>query len=72
MDSSFEILRGFFRIGAFIGVCGLLLALVEPVNSGEFVVSVCSALIGGTLMLSVAILVRFTRRLDDQQTIDKE
>jgi drug/metabolite transporter (DMT)-like permease len=71
VDSSFEVLRGFFRIGAFIGVCGLLLALTEPVNSGEFVASVCSALMGLTLMLAVAVVVRLSRRLEDRRDHDR-
>jgi hypothetical protein len=53
-----EILRGFARIGIFVGVGGLLLLLVEPRNSPEWVVSLCSALIGGALMLAVVIVSR--------------
>jgi len=61
MNTNREALRGFFGIGAFIGGCGLLLALVEPRHSPEFVLSVCSAGIGGALMLGVAIVVRLSR-----------
>ncbi len=61
MNAKQEVLRGFLRIGVFIGVCGLLLALIEPRHSPEFVLSVCSALIGGGLMLGVAIILRATR-----------
>lgn len=56
------VLRGFLRIGVFIGVGGLILALIEPRESGEFVVSVCSALIGGLLMLGAAVMLRLSRR----------
>lgn len=62
MDARLEVLRAFFRIGVFIGVCGLLMALVEPRNSPEFVVSLCSAGIGGALMLGVAIMIWLSRR----------
>jgi hypothetical protein len=61
MNPNFDVLRAFFRIGVFIGVCGLLLALVEPRHSPEFVLSLCSAMIGGALMLGVAIVVRLSR-----------
>ncbi len=58
-----EVLRGFLRIGVFVGVCGLVMALVQPRDSAAFVLSVCSALIGGVLILGVVILTRwFTRR----------
>ncbi len=61
MDSRLEALRGFLRIGMFIGGCGLLMALIEPRNSPEFVLSLCSALMGGTLVIAVAIAVRRSR-----------
>ncbi len=60
-DPKVEILRNFFRLGAFIGLCGLLLVFVEPRDSPEFVLSVCSALMGGALMLAVAIMLRRSR-----------
>jgi len=61
MDPKTEVLRGFFRIGMFIGGCGLLMAFIEPRNSPEFVLSICSAMMGGVLMLGVAIVVRMSR-----------
>ena len=60
-DPKLEALRGFFRIGMFIGFCGLLMVLVQPRSSPEFVLSVCSALMGGVLMLGVMIIVRLSR-----------
>ena len=50
-----------FMMGAFIGLCGFLLMLVEPRHSPEFVLSLCSALIGGALMLGVMIVLRLSR-----------
>ena len=54
-----EALKGFFRIGVFIGGCGFIMILLEPRDSAEFVISVCSALIGLTIMAGVALMVRF-------------
>ncbi|MFN8531818.1 MAG: hypothetical protein U0670_24695 [Anaerolineae bacterium] len=56
-----EALKGFLRIGVFVGGCGLVLALVEPRDSAEFVVSVCSALIGTVLVLGVLLVNRKIR-----------
>jgi hypothetical protein len=61
MDPKLLALRGFFRIGVFLGFTGLVLALVQPRHSPEFVLSVCSAIMGGALMLGVAIVVRLSR-----------
>lgn len=54
-------LQAFFHIGTFIGVTGLALALLQPTDSPEFVVSICSAVMGGLLMVGVAIVVRVLR-----------
>ena len=60
-DPKFEALRNFFRIGMFIGFCGLVLVFVQPRNSPEFVLSICSALMGVALMLGVVIVTRLSR-----------
>lgn len=60
-DPKLEILRNFFRIGAFIGLCGFALIFFQPRNSPEFVLSVCSALIGGALMLGVVLIMSLSR-----------
>jgi hypothetical protein len=57
-------LAGFLRLGFFIGGCGLIMAFMQPRNSPEFVLSVCSALMGGALVGGVVLLVRFNRRKD--------
>ncbi len=54
-----EVLKGFARIGIFIGGGGLVLLLVEPRNSPEFVVSLCSTILGGLLLLGVVLINRF-------------
>ncbi len=53
-----EVLKGFARIGIFVGGGGLVLLLLEPRNSPEWVVSLCSALIGGALLAGAVILSR--------------
>lgn len=60
-DPKIEVLRGFFRIGMFIGLCGFLMIFFQPSDSPEFVLSVCSALIGGALVLGVVIVMRLSR-----------
>lgn len=57
-DPFFGALKGFLRIGFFIGGTGFVLALMHPVDSGEFVVSVCSGMIGLTLVVGVIIVMR--------------
>lgn len=60
-DPKFEALRGFFRIGMFIGFCGFVMIFFQPRGSPEFVLSVCSAAMGGALMLGVVIVMRLSR-----------
>jgi hypothetical protein len=60
-DPRLDALRGFFRIGMFIGFCGFVMIFFEPRHSAEFVLSVCSALMGGALILGVLILSRLLR-----------
>ncbi|RPI99422.1 MAG: hypothetical protein EHM39_06550 [Chloroflexi bacterium] len=60
-DPKVEILRNFFRIGVFVGLCGFVMIFIQPRNSPEFVLSVCSALMGGALMLGVLIILRLSR-----------
>jgi len=56
-----EILKGFARIGFFVGGGGLILLFLEPRNSPEWVVSLCSSLIGGALILGVVLFSRWRR-----------
>jgi hypothetical protein len=60
-DPKLDALRGFLRIGMFIGLCGFLLMLVEPRRSPEFVLSLCSALLGGALIVGVVLMMRLSR-----------
>ncbi len=59
-DPKLDALRAFLRIGMFLGVGGLLLALVNPTDSGEFVVSVCSAVMGGILVVMASLMIRMS------------
>ena len=54
-------LLDFLPMGFFLGGCGLLLAVVHPPNTPEFILSVCSALMGGLLVVGV-IIVRWIGR----------
>jgi site-specific recombinase len=56
-----ESLRGFLRIGIFVGGTGLVLALFQPRDSAEFVLSVCSAALGLALVAGVFIVGRLLR-----------
>ncbi|MBK8023184.1 MAG: hypothetical protein IPK19_17600 [Chloroflexi bacterium] len=56
-----ETLTGFLRMGFFVGGCGLLMVFVQPPGSAEFVLSVCSAALGGALILGVVALTRLWR-----------
>lgn len=55
-------LRTLLSLGALVGIGGLLLAFAEPPGSAEQVISVCSAFIGGALILSVILVSRFQRQ----------
>ena len=50
-----RMLRGFLQIGIFVGVGGFLLALANSPDSPEFVASVCSGVIGLTLVIAVSV-----------------
>ncbi|TVR24492.1 MAG: hypothetical protein EA396_00770 [Anaerolineaceae bacterium] len=56
-----ESLKGFLQIGFFIMVAGLCSALLVPRDSGEFVISVCSSVIGLTLVVGVVTIFRLMR-----------
>lgn len=54
-----DALQGFLRLGFFIGGCGLLMVFLQRPGTAEYVLSVCSTLIGGMLILGVILLIRF-------------
>jgi preprotein translocase subunit Sss1 len=56
-----ETLRAFLRAGIFVLGAGLFTTLLNRPDSPEFVVSVCSTLIGAALIGGVVILLRVTR-----------
>lgn len=58
-----EMLKGFLRIGIFIGGCAFVMIFLQPPNSAEFVLSVCSTLIGFTLIVAVLVVNRYVKRL---------
>ena len=56
-----DVLKLFARIGILVGVGGLLLLLVEPHNSPEWVVSLCSALVGAVLIAATVAIGRWLK-----------
>jgi len=56
-----EVLKGFARIGFFVGGGGLILLFFEPRNSPEWVISLCSSIIGIVLIVGVALLSRLQK-----------
>jgi Flp pilus assembly protein protease CpaA len=56
-----EALAGFLRIGIFVGGCGALMLFFQPPESAQFVLSLCSALMGGAMVLGVLLLNRNRR-----------
>lgn len=61
-DDLNEALRAFLRVGVFIGLGGVILALAIPPNTAEHVLSVCSALLGSVIMAGVYLVRRFMSR----------
>ena len=57
-----DVLRAFFRIGVFVTGISIILAIANPTDSAEFVISICSILIGATLMLLVGITTWYSNR----------
>lgn len=57
-DSFFGALKGFLQIGIFIGATGFVLALMQPLDSSEFVLSMCSGMFGLIMIVGVIIVLR--------------
>jgi len=53
-----EFLRGFLRAGLLVTLVSLVLVLAVPRESAELVVSVCSLLIGVTLVVLIVLVTR--------------
>lgn len=51
-----RLLGGFLQIGIFVGGGGFLLAWMQPSDSPEYVVSVCSGVVGLILTLATLVL----------------
>lgn len=52
-------LRGFLQLGFFIGGCGALMAFMIPPERAEFVLSVCSAAMGFSVVGGALALARW-------------
>jgi hypothetical protein len=53
-----ELLQGFLRIGFFVGGCSFIMLFIQPRNSPEFIISLCSTLIGGVLISGVILVMK--------------
>jgi hypothetical protein len=58
-----DALRGFLQAGILVGGCGLVMLFIVPRDRAEFVVSLCSALMGGVLVLAVIGIKLWANRL---------
>jgi hypothetical protein len=56
-----DTLRAFLRAGIFVLVTGIALTLLNQPGTAEYVVSICSALIGAALVAGVALIGRLMR-----------
>jgi hypothetical protein len=56
-----DALRGFLQLGFFIAAAGLCAVIAAPRDSGEFVISVCSTIIGLLLIVGVVVLWRLMK-----------
>lgn len=57
-----EFLRGFLRAGVFVALVSLVLVFAVQRDSAEFVISVCSLVIGLTLVGLVMLMTWLGRR----------
>jgi hypothetical protein len=57
-----EFMRGFLRAGVFVAVVSLALVFTVQRGSAEFVISVCSLIIGMTLVALVMLMSWMGRR----------
>jgi hypothetical protein len=53
-----DALQGFLRLGFFIGGCGLVMIFLQRPGTAEYVLSVCSTLMGAALILGVIVLIK--------------
>ncbi len=71
-DSFFGALKGFLQIGIFIGATGFVLALMHPTDSSEFILSMCSGVIGLIMIVGVIIVLRMARARDNAHDRDDD
>lgn len=56
-----DALRAFLQIGFFILIGGLFSAVLQPGDSGEFVISICASGIGLLLIVGAVLVWRLMR-----------
>lgn len=57
-DELHQALKAFLSIGIFIGGGGLVMLLMIAPGTPEYVLSLCSALIGGVIVAGVVVVYR--------------
>lgn len=62
-----DALQGFLRLGFFVGGCGLVMVPFQPPGSAEQILSICSAAMGGVLILGVVVVTRVLRADGDER-----
>jgi hypothetical protein len=56
-----DALRGFLQIGIFVFAAGICSALAQPRESGEFVISICSSVIGLVFIVGIIVISRLMK-----------
>jgi hypothetical protein len=56
-----DALQAFFRFGVFVAVSAVLLLLVLPSDSAEYIASACSLVIGVTMIGMVLLVQRWMK-----------
>lgn len=69
-----DALRGFLQLGFFVGGCGFLMLFIQPPQSPEFVLSLCSTAMGFVIVAAVVVLQKyvFSKLPPDLEDIDDD
>jgi hypothetical protein len=59
-----DALRGFLGVGFLVGGCGLIMAFLQPPDSPQFILSLCSAGMGIALVIGVILVTRLLKSRD--------
>ncbi|HRE48887.1 MAG TPA: hypothetical protein PLD47_14265 [Aggregatilineales bacterium] len=56
-----EALKGYLAIGVLVGGGGIVLMFMNRPGTAPFIVSLCSAIIGGVLIITVILVARWMK-----------